>query len=75
MRRWENPSEVLRAIHEAVDDLNATRLPQGVRIVPIYDRTELVANTLRTVSRTLTEALVIVVIVLVVTSAASAPRC
>src|SRR5215470_1444378 len=49
MRRWENPSEVLQQIHEAVDDLNATRLPQGVRIVPIHDRTELVHNTLHTV--------------------------
>ena len=64
MRRWENPSEVLRAIHEAVDDLNANRLPKGVRIVPIHDRTELVANTLHTIARTLTEALIIVVVVL-----------
>ena len=64
MRRWENPSEVLRAIHEAVDDLNANRLPEGARIVGIYDRTDLVANTLRTIARTLTEALIIVVVVL-----------
>ena len=67
MRRWENPSDVLRAIHDAVDDLNANRLPKGVRIVGIYDRTDLVANTLRTIARTLTEALVIVVIVLSLT--------
>jgi heavy metal efflux system protein len=67
MRRWENPTEVLRAIHDAVDDLNANRLPKGVRIVGIYDRTDLVANTLRTIARTLAEALVIVVIVLSVT--------
>ena len=67
MRRWENPSEVLRAIHEAVDDLNANRLPEGVRIVGIYDRTDLVANTLRTIARTLTEALIIVVVVLSLT--------
>ena len=64
MRRWENPSRVLRAIHEAVDDLNSTRLPNDIRIVPIHDRTELVANTLRTITRTLTEALIIVVLVL-----------
>ncbi len=64
MRRWENPSKVLRAIHEAVDDLNTNRLPEGVRIVPIHDRTELVASTLRTITRTLSEALIIVVIVL-----------
>ena len=33
MRRGENPSEVLEGVHEAVDDLNATGLPPGVRIV------------------------------------------
>ena len=64
MRRWENPSEVLGEIHKAVDELNATRLPQGVRIVPIHDRTELVQNTLHTVSRVLLEGFLIVVTVL-----------
>ena len=64
MRRWENPSEVLQRIHEAVDDINATRLPQGVRIVPIHDRTALVHNTLHTVSRVLLEGFVVVVTVL-----------
>jgi cobalt-zinc-cadmium resistance protein CzcA len=64
MRRGENPSAVLDGIKEAVDDLNATRLPNGIHIVPIYDRTELVHNTLHTVSHTLLEGLVIVVAVL-----------
>ena len=67
MRRWENPSDVLAGIHQAVDDINTSRLPHGVRIVPIHDRTELVASTLRTISRTLTEALVIVVLILSLT--------
>ena len=62
MRRGDNPSEVLRGVREAVEDLGAS-LPAGVRIVPIYDRTELVAGTLQTVSRTLTEGLVIVTFV------------
>src|SRR6266446_3084246 len=64
MRRWENPSEVLQRIHEAVEDINATRLPRGVRLVPIHDRTELVQKTLRTVSRVLLEGFVVVVTVL-----------
>ena len=66
MRRWENPSEVLDAVHAAVDELNASRLPSGVGIVPIYDRTALVHNTLHTVSRVLLEGFVIVVTVLLV---------
>lgn len=53
MRRGENPSEVLNAIKAAVNDLNENRLPPGVRVSPIYDRTDLVNNTLATVSHTL----------------------
>jgi cobalt-zinc-cadmium resistance protein CzcA len=64
MRRGENASEVLKGVREAVDELNASRLPGGVRIIPIYDRTELVNNTLRTVSRTLAEGLAVVFLVL-----------
>ncbi len=64
MRRGENPSEVLKASHEAVEDLNSTRLPRGVKLEVVYDRTDLVDNTLGTVSHTLLEGLVIVVFVL-----------
>ncbi|QEE27521.1 efflux RND transporter permease subunit [Terriglobus albidus] len=64
MRRGENPSEVLAALKDAITELNETRLPPGVRIVPIYDRTELVDNTLHTVSHTLLEGFIIVILVL-----------
>ena len=64
MRRGENPSEVLRGVHEAVEDINTTRLPPGVRIRGIYDRTDLVANTMHTVSHTLLEGLVVMVTML-----------
>ena len=65
MRRGENPSEVLKGIKEAVEDLNANRLPKGVKLRPIYDRTDLVDNTLGTVTHTLMEGLIIVVAVLI----------
>jgi cobalt-zinc-cadmium resistance protein CzcA len=64
MRRGENPSEVLPRVREAVDELNAGRLPQGMRIVAIHDRSDLVENTLHTVSHVLTAGFVIVVTVL-----------
>ena len=64
MRRGENPSEVLKGIKDAVEDLNSSRLPEGVRIKPIYDRTELVDNSLHTVSHTLAEGLIVVFLVL-----------
>lgn len=64
MRRGENPSEVLKSIKAAVEDLNENRLPAGVKISPIYDRTDLVNNTLHTVTHTLLEGLGIVILVL-----------
>jgi cobalt-zinc-cadmium resistance protein CzcA len=64
MRRGENPTEVLQGVHEAVEDINTNRLPPGVHIRAIYDRTDLVANTMRTVSRTLLEGLVVMVTML-----------
>ena len=64
LRRGENPSEVLKALKEAVDELNTSGLPRGVRIRAIYDRTELVQNTVHTVSRTLLEGLTIVILML-----------
>jgi cobalt-zinc-cadmium resistance protein CzcA len=64
MRRGENPTEVLQGIHEAVEDINSTRLPPGVKIRGIYDRTDLVANTMHTVSHTLLEGLVVMVTML-----------
>ncbi len=65
MRRGENASAVLAGVRDAVDELNSSGLPAGVRIVPIYDRTELVENTMRTVTRTLAEGLAIIFLVMV----------
>jgi cobalt-zinc-cadmium resistance protein CzcA len=64
IRRGENPSEVLKGITSAVEDLNSRLLPPGFSIRPIYDRTDLVRNTLQTVSHTLLEGLTIVFLVL-----------
>ena len=64
MRRGENPTEVLKGIKEAVHDLNQNRLPKGVELKILNDRTDLVDNTLHTVSHTLLEGLAIVLLVL-----------
>lgn len=66
MRRWENPSEVLANVRGAIEDLNGTRLPSGVKLEPVYDRSSLVTNTLSTVSHTLLEGFVVVTAVLLV---------
>ena len=64
MRKSENPSEVLAEIKTRVDHLNAAVLPKGVRIVPYYDRSQLISTTLTTVFRNLLEGAILVTIVL-----------
>ncbi|HFK5595508.1 TPA: efflux RND transporter permease subunit [Elizabethkingia anophelis] len=64
--RGQNPSQVLEGVHQAIDELNNETLPPGVRIHPFLDRTDLVKTTLNTVSHTLTEGIVLVIIVLIV---------
>jgi cobalt-zinc-cadmium resistance protein CzcA len=64
MRRGENPSAVLEAVRAKVDELNATGLPAGVKVVPIYDRTWLIGKTLKTVFSNLVEGALLVSIVL-----------
>lgn len=66
MRRRENPSDVLPRVRAAVEELNVTRLPQGVRLVAIHDRSHLVESTLHTVSHVLLAGFLIVVTVLLV---------
>ncbi|ASW73560.1 membrane protein [Chryseobacterium piperi] len=62
----ENPSAVLQGVNDAVDDLNKNILPKGVQIHVVLDRTNLVDNTLHTVSKTLLEGMALVIIVLIV---------
>src|SRR5262252_3431834 len=38
MRKGENPSQVLKAVKDRVEALNASVLPRDVKIVPFYDR-------------------------------------
>ena len=64
--RYQNPSEVLEKIHEAVDDMNSDVLPSGVKIYPFLDRTDLVNTTLHTVAHTLLFGMLLVIAVLLI---------
>ncbi len=55
MRHGENPLEVTRRLKAKIAELQVG-LPQGVRIVPVYDRTPLIQGAVRTVTATLAEA-------------------
>src|SRR5437870_1695352 len=64
MRKGENPSQVLKALKEKVESLNATGLPRGATIAPFYDRTWLIDRTLKTVFTNLVEGAMLVTLVL-----------
>ncbi|MCS7086227.1 MAG: efflux RND transporter permease subunit, partial [Bacteroidia bacterium] len=64
LRKFENPSRTIRNVYEKVAELNEKILPPGIKIVPFYDRTELVELTLRTVAKTLLEGTAVVMVVL-----------
>ena len=64
MRKGENPSEVLTALKARVKILNTSILPRGVQITPFYDRTWLIATTLKTVFKNLVEGALLVTVVL-----------
>ncbi|MEW6039764.1 MAG: CusA/CzcA family heavy metal efflux RND transporter [Pseudomonadota bacterium] len=61
LRRGQNPSRVLEAVHEKVDELNGRILPAGMKLVPFLDRTDLVHNTLHTVHDNLLHGFLLVV--------------
>ena len=64
MRKGENPSQVLKNVKDKIALLNQRGLPQGVEIVPFYDRTWLMGKTLSTVFRNLLEGAILVGLVL-----------
>jgi len=67
MQRGENAREVVTNIKAKVSDINKRRLlPEGLQIVPFYDRTDLVDAALFNVAKVLLEGILLVIIVLYV---------
>lgn len=63
MRFGENPKLVIDAVKERLEVIKRG-LPNGVKLVPFYDRTELIENTVGTVYKALTEEIIITVVVI-----------
>lgn len=60
-----NAKEIVGRVQQRVEEINSRgMLPNGYRIVPYYDRSELVDAALWTVSKVLMEGIVLVIIVL-----------
>ena len=67
MLRGENPAVVIEGVREKIDWLNSQEhMPPGFKIKPLYDRTELVNNTVNTVTHNLVLGALLVIGVLVV---------
>ncbi len=58
MRYGENPLEVTRRIKDKIVELQPG-LPEGVRIVPFYDRTRLIHGAIHTLTEVLTHEMII----------------
>jgi heavy metal efflux system protein len=61
--RGADAQALVRGVRARLDEL-ATSLPEGVKIVPFYDRGELVSSAVGTVSKALMEAVVLVLVLL-----------
>ncbi|MFO7580335.1 MAG: CusA/CzcA family heavy metal efflux RND transporter [Nitrosomonas halophila] len=67
MVRGGNAKEIVERVKAKVADINARNLlPDGLKIVPYYDRTDLVDAALWTVSKVLMEGIFLVVVILFV---------
>jgi len=64
MRRGEKSLPTLERVRQKVEQLNQGVLPKGMRIVPYYDRTNLINITTRTVTHTLMEGMILVAFIL-----------
>jgi len=60
MRKGANPSEVVEAIKAKVEKLNNGILPRDTRIVPYYDRSDLIEYATHTVTHNLVEGIILV---------------
>jgi cobalt-zinc-cadmium resistance protein CzcA len=65
LRTGEKPQEVLTGVEAKTRELNATVLPPDVKILPFYDRSDLVSLTREVVQRNLLRGMLLVIAVLV----------
>jgi heavy metal efflux system protein len=63
MRKGGNPSEVIRALKQKLHELNTNILPDDVKIVPFYDREDLVNFATHTVLENMFTGIVLVTLI------------
>jgi len=65
LRTGDKTQDVLKGVEAKTKELNEQTLPRDVKIVPYYDRTDLVALTIHTVEDNLLRGMLLVVVVLI----------
>jgi len=63
MRKGENPSQVIQAVKAKIDDLNTRVLPHDTKIVPYYNRENLINFATSTVLHNLFEGILLVTLI------------
>ncbi|MDD3594064.1 MAG: CusA/CzcA family heavy metal efflux RND transporter [Candidatus Gastranaerophilales bacterium] len=63
MRKGENPTEVIKNLQKKLPEIKA-QLPKGIHLVPFYERSELINNTMHTIGHNVVLGIVFVIIVL-----------
>jgi cobalt-zinc-cadmium resistance protein CzcA len=64
MRKGAEEGPTLDGIHKKVEELNNHILPEGVKVIPMLDRSDLLHYTLHTVLHNLGEGMILVTIIL-----------
>lgn len=65
MLRGENSRDVVRRVKEKVSEINSNNiLPDGIRLVPYYDRSDIINTSVATVNKALLEGSLLVLLVL-----------
>jgi cobalt-zinc-cadmium resistance protein CzcA len=65
LRTGEKTQDVLKRVEAKTRELNDAILPKDVKVVPFYDRTDLVALTTQVVERNLLRGMLLVVVILI----------
>ena len=63
MRKGENPTKTIKNLQKRLPEIKA-QLPKGIKLVPFYQRSELIDNTMHTISHNVICGIVFVIIVL-----------
>ena len=63
MRQGEDAPEVINQVKERIKEVSKT-LPEGVEIVPVYDRSDLISRAIDTLKNTLVEELIVVSLII-----------